>query len=80
MAETAITRTFDGETMIGIFDILSLFFGGPTSKEMEQAEIDMENARASGDKKKETKTTLAYAFVILAAVICIVVTISIFFS
>lgn len=64
--------------MIGIFDILSLFFGGPTSKEMEQAEIDIENARASGDKKKTTKTTLVYAFGILATVVCIVVTISIF--
>lgn len=66
--------------MIGIFDILSLIFDGPTSKEMEQAEIDMENARASGDKKKATRATLVYVFVILAAVICIVVTISIFFS
>lgn len=64
--------------MIGIFDILSLFFGGPTSKEMEQAEIDIENARASGDKKKTTETTLVYAFGILATVVCIVVTISIF--
>ncbi|MRX82733.1 hypothetical protein [Eggerthella guodeyinii] len=60
--------------MIGIFDILSLFFGGPTSKEMEQAEIDIENARASGDKRKTIKT----AFGILATVVCIVVTISIF--
>lgn len=66
--------------MIGLFDILSIFFGGPTSKEMEQAEIDIENARASGDKKRITRSTLGYIFGILAVIVCIAVTVSIFFK
>lgn len=66
--------------VIGLFDILSIFFDSPTSKEMEQAEIDIENARASGDKKRIVRTVLVYIFGILAAVVCIAVTVSIFFK
>lgn len=66
--------------MIGLFDILSILFDGPTSKDMEQAEIDIENARASGDKKRIIRSTLVYIFLILAAIVCIVLTVSIFFK
>ncbi|RDB58548.1 hypothetical protein C1879_04245 [Paraeggerthella hongkongensis] len=55
--------------MVGLFDIISLIlFGGPTSEEMEQAEIDVENARVSGDKKKIVRATLVYILGVLTFV------------
>ena len=55
--------------MVGLFDIISLIlFGGPTSEEMEQAEIDVENARVGGDKKKIVRATLVYILGVLTFV------------
>lgn len=55
--------------MVGLFDIISLIlFGGPTSEEMEQAEIDVENARVSGDKKKIVRATSVYILGVLTFV------------
>lgn len=66
--------------MIGVFDILSFFFDGPTSKEMEQAEIDIERARAEGDGGKTAKAILIYVFGLISTVVCIVVTLSFLFE
>lgn len=64
--------------MLGIFDILAVFFGGPVSNDIDKLKEDMESALEDRDKKKIVKTVLVSIFCAIALIVGIVGTVSIF--